>query len=149
VLGLPYHQVGRQVGQRWNLPQNILDAMAPLPRGGLTASEDPEVLVGSAAAFSSELAAVVAAHPADPVPHVERLRERVEASLPIELVALQALVAAAAEASARYCQLLGESGTLPQFLLGLERAAGCLEPEPKEDLSATMRVGTLPRAAGG
>ncbi|MEM7292163.1 MAG: HDOD domain-containing protein [Pseudomonadota bacterium] len=59
VLGLPYHEIGQQVAISWQLPETIVQAMRPLPRGDALISLNAQIGIPHTTAYCAALCETV------------------------------------------------------------------------------------------
>lgn len=122
ILGIPYYELGADVAHAWKFPDSIIQAMLPLPRGELQASEDDDAHVAFIAAFANALSGAAL------TPELDAANERViklaNRSQAVWDLHHDHLVAAFDEAnllSANYAKLLKVSPNTQPSLMQLAR----------------------------
>jgi serine/threonine protein kinase len=144
VLGLPYHQLGIEVGREWKLPDYILGAMRPLPRGELSPPESEDERLGYLAGFANSVTHSISRFDPWKLSPLEArlapLVAKIQTCLPIESSAVATALVTSAEVAEKYAIVIGVD---PQACDFIQRLRNYLSPPellaPEDDQPANNR----------
>ena len=108
VLGLDFAELGIGVAREWQLPNEIIHCMHPLPAGTLPEPRGERETLARLAAFGDELSALVVTAPGpERDAALAALEERFGRSLPMPRDGLATLVQQAVNDSREYAEIVG------------------------------------------
>jgi HD-like signal output (HDOD) protein len=130
VLGIGYAELGVEIARRWNFPEVILQAQAPLPAGVVPAARHRGERLAHCAAFARELCQLADRGPLGRIaPLVEQLRERYALAAPCSVEQLQSLLQQSIAIAGQYCRAAGVPGDGGRLIEAL--ASWCSQAQAK------------------
>ncbi len=132
ILGIPYFELGADVAYEWKVPDSIIQAMRPLPRGDLEPPKDDDAHVAFIAAFANAMGtAALSPQLTEANEQITKLATRSQSVWTLTQDHLVVAFAQANELSLNYVRLLKVSPTSQPSLVQLARAF-TFDVEPTE-----------------
>ncbi|MEM7207957.1 MAG: protein kinase [Pseudomonadota bacterium] len=106
ILGLPYHQIGQQVGKTWALPETILKSMSPIPRSATPLASRSDELIPVITAYCAAVVDASFCSETEEAADVNRLLSESEQRIGIAQDAFVEILQSKLESACSYASLI-------------------------------------------
>jgi serine/threonine protein kinase len=130
VIGLPYHEVGQQVGRYWKLPEHFIQSMTPLPRGRGRDQEQEEeeedavdnsqLLITRVAGLSNAIVDVLMLDEFSAREYIGKFLDRVDNIIQIAPEGVPPLLDSVVEVARKYASMIGATEDAVEFFNSME-----------------------------
>lgn len=134
VLGLSFDQLGVAVARKWNFPDTIVNAMAPLDSGVLAGGATIDERMRHCAGYARELCdSIREAQSGDRESALQAHVQRFAQAVPVEPAKVLALIDHSVEAALKYVSASGLTQPKTRLLEGLHALRPATEPLSQSD----------------